>query len=459
MRFPFVIFLFAVTLQQAFMTLKQRKVNRTEIFYVLIAFSLFVGYYLYNVHLGKIYGNMFLDFILPAKSFAEFKEIISEMIHHWGLHYFTFSHYTLLLITVSASLILFFKRRSIRDENKKYWFQLLIVFFGTGLYFILMSRQYYAHDYYFLDSFFIPLVLLLIFSLHSLKMETNFQKFGWGTIFVIHIIFFYTFSQKVQAERYYSGPWDRAEITRQNFIGTDTYLNEIGVAQDAKILVIDAYTTNVPLILMKRKGYTVLGTTAQNISTSLFWCDWDYVAIQDIYLVSDVIKSYPLITSMIYRIGGNGKVSFYKKSDKLAPKSLQSFLGISKESTFFRFSKKDAVAFILDPNTEYGITVSIKPNELKNEKDLKALVTANFVCDQSLENLQLVAAITNKDKTVYYQNFFLSDYFKNSNALQKMEFQFVLPSFETPDDELKIYLWNPGKVNVKYNNWEVILYK
>jgi hypothetical protein len=41
----------------------------------------------------------------------------------------------------------------------------------------------------------------------------------------------------------------------------------------------------------------------------------------------------------------------------------------------------------------------------------------------------------------------------------KMEFQFVLPEFKTLDDELKVYLWNPGKVNMTYDNWEVIVYK
>jgi hypothetical protein len=210
---------------------------------------------------------------------------------------------------------------------------------------------------------------------------------------------------------------------------------------------------------MNRKGYTVLGTTAKNISTSLFWSDWDYVAIQDIYLVSDVIKSYPIITSMLERIGGNGKVSFYKKSDKMRLKSLKSFLGISKETTFFNSGKTDSISFKFNPDIEYGLTISIKAAELKNEKDLKALVVSDFEGDQLLDKLQVVAAITNKDKTVYYQNFFLSDYFKQSIGKQKMEFQFVLPAFETPDGELKIYLWNPGKINFEHSNWEVIVYK
>ncbi len=47
--------------------------------------------------------------------------------------------------------------------------------------------------------------------------------------------------------------WDRTEITRLNFEGGEQLLNAAGVETDAKILVLDAYTTNVPLILLARK--------------------------------------------------------------------------------------------------------------------------------------------------------------------------------------------------------------
>lgn len=459
MRFPFIIFLTAAALQQGYLFLKEKKIKLNEAVYFLVAFILFVAYYLYNVHLGRIYGNMFLDYLLPAKSFSEMKEIISEIVHHWGLHYFTLSHYALLFIAFGFAVIQFIKQRSISSENKKYWFHVLIVVCGTLCYFLMMARQYVAHDYYFLDSFFVPIVLSLVFSIKSINMNTLLKKIIWASIFFIQIILFYIFSERVQNERYYTGPWDRTEITRQNFIGTEKYLDDTGIARDAKILVIDAYTTNAPLILMNRKGYTVLGTTTKNISTSLFWCKWDYVAIQDLYLVSDVIKSYPFITSMIERVGGNGKVSFYKKSEKTHAKPLKQFLGITKENTLYSFANTDTTILKLDFVTEYGITASAKAENLNNEKNLKVLASCELYIDQSIDKVQVVVGVTNKEKTVYYQSFLLTDYFKPSNQWQKMEFQFVLPLFETPEDELKAYLWNPGKSSLQYKKWEVIVYK
>lgn len=483
MRFPFIVFLIATCLQQGWIMLRGRKVIRKEILIFVAAFTLFAAYYFYNVHLGRMYGNMFLDNLMPAKSVSELKEIVSEMLHHWGLHYFSYSHYALIVIVLVFTFWKFKKLKSISIENKKYWFHLLIVGCGVFCYFFMMARQYYAHDYYFLDSFFVPVILFLVFSIKNIKLDSLSKKLIWSSIFIFQIILCYIFSQKIQSERYYTGPWDRTEITRQNFIGTEKWLDDFGIPQNAKILVIDAYTTNAPLILMNRKGYTVLGTTAKNISASLFGCDWDYVAIQDLYLVSDVIKSYPFITSVIERVGGNGKVSFYKWSDKVQQKSLKQFLNITDKNTLYYTSVTfDSIRGCVDPhvsgigelfvtknhkslfsmlndNTEFGATIKIKASELKNENNLKILVCCDILANEPIDNIQLVAAVSNKTKTVFYQNFFLKDYFIQSPDWKRMEFQFVLPAFETPDDEVGVYFWNPGKINFSYDAFEVIFYK
>lgn len=464
MRLPFVVFLFAVFLQQLFMIIRERKIKAHEILVFISAFIVFAVYYLYNIHLGRLYGSMFLDSLLPAKSFSEFKEVLGEMYEHWCFHYFTVWHYILMFVLVLISVLTFYKRGGYKEEDKKYWFQFLIVSAGAVIYFLLMTRQYFAHDYYFLDSFFIPSILLLLFVIKNLSFETIKQELGWTIVLGLAAILFFFSNRHTQAERYSTGSWDRVEITRQNFTGAEHYLDSIGVAKDAKILVIDAYTTNAPLLLMNRKGYTVMGTTYKNIGVALQWCKWDYVAIQDIYLVSDVIKGYPPITSMLECIGSTGTVSFYKRSNKPEAKTLQQFIGITPERTVFEFSYNSATNEThkmaqLDPATEYGVTAAVKASELKTPKGLKILVKSDLFVSENPKDIQLVVSISSKGGQLFYQSFALSDYFKPSVEAQKMEFQFVLPAFKTPEDELKIYLWNPGKVRLGYDNWEVIIYK
>ncbi|MCW3105184.1 MAG: hypothetical protein JWO09_3624 [Bacteroidetes bacterium] len=481
LRLPFVIFLFAVLLQQLLIYARSffsplssgegkacpepveggvRFIH--EAIAIAVAFSIFGSYYLYNIHLGRMYGNMFLDSLMPAKSFTEFKEILAEMYDHWCFHYFTMWHYILVFVLLLISARTFYRRKGYMEEDKKYWFQLLIIAAGTGIYFLLMMRQFYAHDYYFLDSLFVPTVLLFLLIIKNLPLETKKQTLGWGIGFGITALLFFISNRNTQAERYSSGPWDRVEITRQNFTGTAQFLDSIGVPADAKVLVIDAYTTNVPLILMNRKGYTVMGTTHKNIGMALQWCDWDYVAIQDIYLVSDVIKNYPPLTAMLECIGSTGRVSFYKKSRELHAKNLKQFLGITPERTLFLYEASSADTAthhaVLDAATEYGLTASVKASELKDTAGLKVLVSADLL-KGSLQDVQLVASVSGASGQLFYQSFTLHDYFKDEDLKQSMEFQFVLPPFKAPADELKVYLWNPAKVSLEYDHWEVTVYK
>jgi hypothetical protein len=464
MRLPFVIILFAVMLQQCFMSLKAGTFRKHELIGFISAFLIFGAYYLYNIHLGRMYGNMFLDSFLPAKNFSEFKEILAAMYDHWCFHYFSMWHYILLFVLILISVLTLYRRGNYLEADKKYWFQFLIAGCGSICYFLLMARQYYSHDYYFLDSMFVPAILLFMFVLKDVIIETVKQKITWACVFAVSVILFFIANFNTQAERYAFGSWDRVEITRQNFTGTGEFLDSLGVAKDAKILVIDAYTTNAPLILMNRKGYTVMGTTHRNIGVSLQWGNWDLVAIQDIYLVSDVIKNYPLITSMLECVGSTGRVSFYKKSSTPEYKTLKQFLGISPERTLFiseyksQTSQKKSKA-ILNDSIEFGITASVKASELKNKSGLKVLVSAKFFPGSSIKDIQLVASISTGTEQLFYQSFALSDYLKNSGSLQNLEFQFVLPEFKTAEDELKVYLWNPGKSSLAYDNWEVVIYK
>ncbi|MDF2438810.1 MAG: hypothetical protein K0Q95_3186 [Bacteroidota bacterium] len=481
MRLPFTVFLVAVAIQQLFVSVKRKIFLKKEALMFGLAFLIIIAYYLYNTHLGRLYGNMFLDSFKPAKDLQEFKAIVLEMYDHWSFHYFTIWHYILMFILVLISVLTFYRRRSYIEEDKKYWFQLFIVSCGMIIYFLLMSSQFYAHDYYFLDSFFIPVILLLLCVIKNLPVQTQNQKSAWTAAFGIAVILFFFANKKTQAERYTSGPWDRAEITHRNFIGTEKFLDSVGIDKNAKILVIDAYTTNAPLILMNRKGYTLMGTSRENIRVALQWCKWDYIAIQDVYLVSDVIKNYPLITSMIERVTGNGKVSFYKKSTSSEPKSLKEFLGITKTNTLFTvsatfdsiakdphltnannlaLSKTHRTSFArLDSATEYGANVIVLAGELQNAENVKALVNCSFLSGESMDEVQLVAAVSSNGEQLFYQNFMLREYFKRSSHWQNMQIQFVFPAFRNPRDEIKIYIWNPSREDFYYDDLEVVFYK
>jgi hypothetical protein len=461
-RLPFLIFPFAFFLQQCFLLIKTKKFIRHEFIGFSIAFGVFAAYYRYNVHLGIVYGNMFLDTFLPAKNMGELIEILGKMFDYWLLQYFTIWHYILFIIAFIYALVSILKNKKLK--NKAVSFNLLILWVGTTLYFLLMARQYYDHDYYFLDSFFVPFVFLFMLFLNHIPLASGKRLIVIIFLAVIFVVFMFVGSSKNQSERYQFEPWDRVEISRLNFMNSDKYLDSIGISKDAKMLVIESYSTNIPLYLMKRKGYTVYQTNRDNAALALFRFNWDYVVIQDQFLLSDVLKYYPVVSSVIEPIAGNGKITVYKRSKRIQPKSLKEFLGITPERIVFKFtsdsmSSSDHKILQLDSLTEYGITAVTSAKELKYSSGLKILVSSDLFFKEPFKDIQLVTSITSNGKSLYYQSFALSEYFKVSPLKQKMEFQFVLPALETPEDELKVYLWNPGKANLTYENWEVVIYK
>lgn len=479
-RMPFIIFLMSVFVQQAFLILKEKRIKKFEFLIFCIGFGMIIGYFFYNLHLYRIYGTIFLDHLTSPKNFSELYEILTEMYQHWCFHYFTIWHYLLLIIVLALALLALLKRRMIEEENKKYWFQLFITFCGTSVYFLAMAKQYYDHDYYFLDSFFTPIVLLFLFSIRSIRVEKYVFKIVFAAGTLVFAVLAGISAQKIQDERYRTFSWDRVETTRQNFIGSEEFLDKNGIPKDAKMLVIDAYSYNVPLILMNRKGYTVHQTVRDDAAFAMFWAKWDYVVIQDVFLVSDVLKYYPIVSYMIEPIAGNGKITVYKKSKEFRKKPVSYLLNINKKSVVYTTridfdsrTEKDhfgdvwniknvpeyeTKAAVLDSATEYGVAFTIEAKELKEAGSLTLSVSSDILLKGDSE-IQLVAIITNGEKTKGFQSHKLRDYYKPSDAIQNGQFYFALQQFTNEKDVLSVYFWNPGKNAMLYDNFEIVIYK
>jgi hypothetical protein len=195
-------------------------------------------------------------------------------------------------------------------------------------YALLMAKQFVDHEYYFIDSFYLPIVLFATFFL----AKTKYSK-GMAPMAILLTVLLITGcyqSKQVQQTKYSYADWDMGEVTRKNFTGADVFLDSIGVPRSAKILVIDAYSTNAPLLQAGRKGYTVLSTYYQSIDSALT-LPFDYVLIQDRSILSDVLNYYPPLGTKLRRIAGNGRVSVYIK-DSTGHNNLWQLTGIDKRS-------------------------------------------------------------------------------------------------------------------------------
>jgi hypothetical protein len=476
-RTPFVIFLIAISSQEILYYLKIRKINILKGSTLILSFFVIGAYFIYNSYLRNKYGSIFLSRPLPPDSFQNFILELKQVFKNWKLQYFSFAQYIFIFIILLYKLYrkLFQKQKTTKEETVLITFT-GISFTGVFLYFVLMIKQFPAHDYYFLDTFFPVFVLWIIWLLTGFPNIKRKFNLLFYLILLIFSIGFVKGSAKVQNQRRQTGDWDRVQTTQNNFTDSQKLLDSLGVSKDAKVLVIDAYAPNIPFILMNRKGYTVLTTSVKNIRTALNW-DYDFIAIQDIFLFPEVVHSYPEIINIINKAGGNGKISIYKKLIKPREKTdIHDFLHLDMEkaliiknisfdsipekcwkNTLAKFDEgKNSLTGYITPDERFGLTLTF--DSITGLKPQLLFFEGEFF--NKGETNQFFVVVTQKSENAnYYRATGIHHLLVHKGSWQHIYLLFSpLPEINLSESELSIYFWNPGSNDLLYDNISVSLF-
>ena len=292
-----------------------------KLFPVAVSFALFFSYFIWNKHLAAEHGTLFLGDLLPAKDWNDFWHRMMKANDNWKYHYFAKNQYLLFALVLISSISYFIcgKIRNKDGETKKQkkslslWLFVLVAFFGYILFTIAMARQFPAHDYYFVDTYFMPILLLLILLLNMLpkvgkgKFATVFVALS--VLFVIIMLVDVNKMQKLRRKNYWNYP---AVRTINNYKDSERFLDSIGVPKDAKILTLWAYPQNTPFIMMNRKGFAEMFGKHDKVGKVLTF-DYDYVILENELLKDDKKREY--ISDLKY-VADNDKISVFVKSDE-----------------------------------------------------------------------------------------------------------------------------------------------
>lgn len=457
-RTPFFVFLFTSFLLTLFKWIKERKALQYEILCYFGSFTFIASCFFYNKLLASKYGTMFLARFLPAENINEFKMLFSTTLGNWKYDFFTKWHYYAFLLVFVLSLFFFFKKKSELSKIKNVFQYFFISFSGFVLYFIMMQKQFVHHDYYFLDSFFITLLLLFVGLIYFIPIKTIVAKTFFTVSTILLFAGFLTDSQAVQEKRRLINPWDRGQIIADDFYGGWQFLDSLHVPADAKLLVIETYDPYSSLIHLRRKGFTAITTDTKTLSHA-FSFDYDFVAMPNDFSISDVVRNYPTMINYLEKVGDNGKISIYKKVDFKKEKSIYEFLGIISSTVFVKKEDSDSLGErcgVLNDSTEFSRSFSFFSGEIGLKGQEKIFISTDICFPQEENNLQLVCTVRRKNETLYYAYFPIIN---KKQEWQKEEQQFRLPENILPDDEIVIYLWNAGKTPIKYYNREIIIYR
>ena len=479
-RTTYLILFLSLSLFELYRIIRFKLSLRPRIIVLSLALIAIAGYYIYNSYLKWEYGSIFLSSLLPAKNFDQAKVLLKLAYQNWHLEFFTRFHYVLFSIALAVSLFRIFVKEERLNSLQKSTFQiLLIACIGYSAFLIAMIQQFPYHDYYLLDTFFLPFVLLFGILLSAMK-RIKIPDYLLGIVAVgIFIGICFEVSQS-QLSRYRTDFNSRTEITALNYQGADKFLDSLHISQEAKILVIDAYAPNIPLIRMNRKGYSIITTSEKHLIESLNW-NFDWISIQNEFFITDVYTRYPEILNRLEKVADNGKISLCKWSEYDLNQTLEEFLEIDKGKLFLHESigfeeneiydprwsnlqplSADAYSgnnsFWLKRDATYGITYKAENLINKQAEDLSMLFSA-YIKKIDSPNCKVVFELLQSDAPVFRKEVEVNKFVSNKKAWNKFEVFYNIPEINSEHFSILIYLWNPDHAEVLVDDCDLKIFE
>lgn len=446
---------------------------------------LLTGSFIYTSSLRDRYGSDFLNRPMPPENLSETWALIRSTFNHWGTDYFSTYHYGVLLLLILITLLMRIRRRNILAPvtTMVKWMGALtmIMFTGCVLLSILMLRQFPAHDYYFLDTFFLPILLLIMVVLSLWPNSPDSKTYQLISIASVSIICIpmVLIAGKSQTDRRNAPLWDRTSKAISNFEGSGSFLDSLGIDQDARILALDANVPNAPFLLMGRRGYPVMSTTRENMMNSLTW-NFDYIAIQNDYFVSDIYSVYPEIINQIEKVADNRKISIFTLTEESeGPRNLSEFWGLDTALPIFQEAMNyDSISDfsgwknietttdtaysgfhsgVINPDKEYGLTFSSSGIEGLREDPCILYISAYFLAN-TLKDLMMVVDLSIDGEKTYYRTVQVDDFIKPGRKWEYVDLLFQLPKADQGEAQLNIFLWNKGKNQLYLDDFTISVY-
>ena len=311
MRTTFAIELIAILCFELLRVFRKESSLLDKLPSVLVSAALFLAYFIWNRHLRELHGTIFLSQLVPPEDWQDAKELVADTYHQWTFHYFQQLQYiAVAALALTILVVTLIQKKTLKTNDTKpsnsptplsLWWLVLIETFGCLLFAVAMMQQMPNHDYYLLDTFFLPFIFAVALLLRQIQVRRLSTRIIGATAVVVLCLFWIRGAKTMQEVRRtmeYDGVY-----SYERFKDADKVLDSLGISRDAKILCLYGYAQNGPFIQMGRKGYTMMWDEEGWLETALSW-DYDYIVIENGKFSEHLDKNRELL-SRLKKIGGN----------------------------------------------------------------------------------------------------------------------------------------------------------
>jgi hypothetical protein len=246
-------------------------------FMVLFAWVSFDKYYATKYHFG---GNLFGLYPIWDASPHEVLSIFHRLFNEWMVVIMTWPMWCMLVL-----MICFVIRRHAKADAFMLHITLLSGL-GCLIYSLCWFRAYYHHDYYMINVFCFPVLLMILFlSIFEKELERQNQKMQKLVYLCILLLFSYSIydcssalKKRYSDQKYYTINPALYEI--------EPYLRKIGMKRNDLVMSVPDGSTNTSLYLMNQIGWT------ECFNSSSYSIDYFISAGAKFLIVSDTLYTH-----------------------------------------------------------------------------------------------------------------------------------------------------------------------
>jgi len=181
-------------------------------------------------------------------SFGEILTVLKGAYTFIGPHYFESSIFFGTAV-LWIYLILSFRKRSLILN-----YLLIVIPFGSFIYFLMWFQAFDVHDYYWID-FYPAIILVWILFFYTVREMPVFKHWLIKMAFLALLIFNIIYCHKIMKARYEGWPVEPFVNHMQAVGEMEPVLVDMGIGPDDKVISMPDYSINYSLYLMNRKGF------------------------------------------------------------------------------------------------------------------------------------------------------------------------------------------------------------
>lgn len=435
---------------------------------------------LHNEYQIHTYGSVFLYYLVPALSWEKALEFVSVTVEQWKYDYLNIPQWIFFGLLGIVGLL---NTKLIKIRNS---FHLNIGLFlaaslmGYAMFTAAMLSKFPQHDYYFIDTFYIPLLILVISLLKILDLQhqlfPNWVKASVVLIFSGSSVAM-TFENKELRRQ--DNEWDYSSELIDIYASGAEILDSINIAKDAKLLVFGPKYPNLPMTLLNRKGFTVFWTNDWKIDQALRW-DFDYIVLPNRYFLKEYYSIYPDLINRFNKIFDNGKFSVCTLKTEASKTTLSKFFQLNQQDLVFEINegfendlamlnginlnqdtfKGGSFSTVVRANQEYALQFVSDSLSCLEDYAIKLKISSNFLVFDTLKRVEfIVGVLDKKGNNQFYETFELSSIYQGANHWHNFELIYQLPRLIPGEYIFKMYYWNRDKSTLYLDDINYQFYK